>query len=141
MKAIINVAKGNQYSVFNGTEFEIKEVLSYGVSVVGINQEYPNNKVDFSFDEIKVKAKYVNEFLSKYYTIFTVGCDTKLAEQIFGKLSINLIENQHEKFTDFCGWFADESFKFKRGYEVDDRKLLSLSDYLKMVNALRNLKY
>lgn len=53
MKAIVNIKnKKNYFSKYNGLAFEVKELLSYGVSLLGVNQEYPNNQTDFTFDEV-----------------------------------------------------------------------------------------
>lgn len=52
MKAIINVSKGSAYSKFNGHTFEVAEMFSSGISIKGLNTEFPENKTDFSFAEI-----------------------------------------------------------------------------------------
>jgi hypothetical protein len=53
MKAIINIKnKKNQYSKFNGLTFEVKESLSYGFGLLGVNSEFPNAQTDFNFNEV-----------------------------------------------------------------------------------------
>lgn len=53
MKAIINIQnKNNQYSKYNNLTFEVKDLMNGKVGLVGVNPEFPNNQVDFSFEEI-----------------------------------------------------------------------------------------
>lgn len=51
MKVILNVNSKNQYSKFNGLTFEVKDVMSFGVGVLGISK---HNQVDFSWSEVMV---------------------------------------------------------------------------------------
>jgi len=57
MKATLNLVKQNQYSKLNGTEFKVKDTyICKGImiySLIGVNEEYPNNTVDFSEKELK----------------------------------------------------------------------------------------
>lgn len=53
MKAII-ITKRGAYRKHYGKTFDIKDVLSYGVSLKGVNPEFPENSVDFTFDEVLI---------------------------------------------------------------------------------------
>lgn len=71
MKAIINVKKGSAYSKFNGLTFDIAEMFKTGVSIKGLNPEFPDNKTDFGFSEVIIvdiqkEISISNEF---------AGCD------------------------------------------------------------------
>ena len=52
MKAIIKINNASYYSKFNFLTFDIEEMGSSFVAIKGLNPEFPNNKTDFSFDEI-----------------------------------------------------------------------------------------
>lgn len=54
MKAIIkmNSSSSSYYAKFNFLTFEVSEIGSSFVSINGLNPEFPQNKTDFSFDEI-----------------------------------------------------------------------------------------
>ena len=52
MKAIIKINNASYYSKFNFLTFDIEEMGSSFVSIKGLNPEFPNNKTDFSFDEV-----------------------------------------------------------------------------------------
>lgn len=53
MKAIVNITnKRNQHAVYNGLTFEVGDLLSYGVGLVGLRSEFPNVQTDFNFEEI-----------------------------------------------------------------------------------------
>ena len=52
MKAIIKINNASYYSKFNFLTFDIEEMGSSFVAIKGLNPEFPNNKTDFSFDEV-----------------------------------------------------------------------------------------
>ena len=52
MKAIIKINNASYYSKFNFLTFDIAEMGSSFVAIQGLNPEFPNNKTDFSFDEV-----------------------------------------------------------------------------------------
>lgn len=53
MKAIISITnKKSQYSELNGQTFKIKDFMKGSVGLLGVDENYPNNQTDFSFDEI-----------------------------------------------------------------------------------------
>jgi hypothetical protein len=56
MKAQLKVKKSNQYSIYNGNEYEVKSVYTCkGLKIyalIGLNKEHPNNTTDFSEKEI-----------------------------------------------------------------------------------------
>jgi len=52
MKAIIKVKKGSAYAKLNGFTYEVAELTQRGVSLIGPNQEFPQNSVWFSYKEI-----------------------------------------------------------------------------------------
>lgn len=53
MKAIINIKnKHSQYHKFNGLTFEVVDLLSTSVGLIGLTPNNPFNQTDFSFDEI-----------------------------------------------------------------------------------------
>lgn len=55
MKAIISITnKSSQYSKLNGQTFEIKDFMKESVGLLGVDENYPNNQTDFSFNEIIV---------------------------------------------------------------------------------------
>ena len=52
MKAIINVQDGSIYGTCNGKTFEVFKLWSHSVDLIGANPEFPNNGVNFTFNEI-----------------------------------------------------------------------------------------
>lgn len=70
MKAIINVPKGSLYSVFNGLTFEVSELTDSRVSLVGVNDMFPDNMVDFGLKEViivDIKEELVNNPTLSFY--------------------------------------------------------------------------
>lgn len=70
MKAIINVPKGSSYSVFNGLTFEVSELTDSRVSLVGVNDMFPDNMVDFGLKEViivDIKEELVNNPTLSFY--------------------------------------------------------------------------
>lgn len=65
MEAIINVKGASAYSVFNGHTFEVSKIWNHSVDVKGINPEYPQNDVNFTFAEIIIPN--LGEELQKAY--------------------------------------------------------------------------
>lgn len=54
--ATLNVKKSNQYSKYNGQQFQIKdEIIVKGKKVyglIGVNPDFPANTIDFTQDEV-----------------------------------------------------------------------------------------
>ena len=60
MQAIIWVNKKSQYFNHNGKTFKIGDLLHGGAGLIGVNEQFPENQTDFSFDEILI-VDIVNE--------------------------------------------------------------------------------
>lgn len=52
MEIILNVQPGSVYAKFNGYKFNAAEVYKTGLSIKGLNPEFPNSKVDFATTEV-----------------------------------------------------------------------------------------
>ena len=57
MKATLNVHKNSPYANQNGRQFEVKETFTIRqntiYALIGVNEEYPTNVVDFCEYELK----------------------------------------------------------------------------------------
>lgn len=69
MKAIVKVNRGSNYSKVNGLTFEVAEANESFVSVIGANEEFPNNQVDFLLTEVIIVdiQKHIDEGLNQEF--------------------------------------------------------------------------
>lgn len=80
MKVILNVRKGSAYAHLNGFSFNVATTEKTGITIVGINQEFPESRVFFNVQEIIIadlkaalnwlntnESETVKEFFSNYF--------------------------------------------------------------------------